>query len=653
MIPHGESQWQMWDITLATGIIFGLFSIPYRFVHSAKIFRPGLMTSITPIKLNIPAQDLQAFNLFALNAEAARTWAQGLPVTNTRSVVQQLRKAVNDLNHMRLAPEVRYDIMEVLRPNLDVALSNLSKRFLNQPLVMPEQPRQMAELADGLYGMASTAYSIVAIETIQQRDSIRGTNPARLTCEAVQRALVFGGRKILQAMQLNRPAEANGWLALHQLYALADAQQLANLPVAEPLSGGGTVTATYLQALMLGCCKPNQLRQSDLAALYRGLQEWGALVRLEPPPKGEGLFLVDLDSDQPPLYSSLYEGKPGVQFRYLNTDALIKCLEMLKTEAGSEDIYLDQDTSLPSNVLDHLIASLGSMSLRNFNRAASGNPLWVCVGLSSTHYHVAGERVFEQLLHGDSYVAPASARVSGNPFLHNPEKSDLWQQANPEQDYDPDEKVQQLEAESDLEHQVELDETARAELLSEEDSQLPPDQRYPVFQVQLADTSPGGYCIEWTAELPGDIRAGDIVSLKERQDTEWVIAVIRWVSQLRNARTLIGLELLSPRALPYGARIPRKTGDQTAPMRVLLLPEIKLVGQPHTLITPRTGFRERQKITLLSGGEEHHVQLLRQVNATGSFAQFDFRYIKQLGDVLAEDKSGHLGSSYDSVWSRI
>ena len=140
----------MWDITLATGIILGLFSIPQGFVYSAKIFRPKPMTSITPIKLNIPAQDLQAFNLFALNAEAARTWAQGLPVTNTRSVVQQLRKAVNDLNHMKLAPEVRYDIMEVLRPNLDVALSNLSKRFLNQPLVMPEQPRQMAELADGL-----------------------------------------------------------------------------------------------------------------------------------------------------------------------------------------------------------------------------------------------------------------------------------------------------------------------------------------------------------------------------------------------------------------------------------------------------------------------------------------------------------------------
>ena len=149
------------------------------------------------------------------------------------------------------------------------------------------------------------------------------------------------------------------------------------------------------------------------------------------------------------------------------------------------------------------------------------------------------------------------------------------------------------------------------------------------------------------------IKTGDIVSLREDQGQEWVIAVIRWVSHLKNARTLIGLELLSPRALPYGASIHQKTGRKAVPMRALLLPEIKLVGQPHTLVTPRTGFRERQKITLINGTQEHSIQLVRQVAATGSFAQFDFRYLKQLGDVLAEDKGGHLGSSYDSVWSNI
>jgi hypothetical protein len=265
---------------------------------------------------------------------------------------------------------------------------------------------------------------------------------------------------------------------------------------------------------------------------------------------------------------------------------------------------------------------------------------------------VAGERLFEQLLYGDDYIPPASERVPTNPFLLPQEKGDLWQQANPEEDSSRDGEAAEEEIVEEIEHRVELDENTRSELLFEEDKQLPPEVRYPIYKVQLANASPGGYCLEWTAELPRDIRAGDIVSLKEEHNRDWVIAVIRWVSHLENARTLIGLELLSPRAMPYGALIHQKTAGKSAPMRVLLLPEIKLVGQPHTLITPRAGFRERQKISLVRAGEEYSIQLSRQIAATGNFAQFDFRYIKELGDVLAEDKAGHLGS-YDSLWSNI
>jgi hypothetical protein len=610
------------------------------------------MVSNAPIKLKIPRQDLQDFPLFQLNVDAAQAWARSLPVTNTRSVAQQLRQAIGDLNRVRLAPETRYNIMEVLQPNLHVAFSNLTKRFLNQPLVMPQEPQQMAELARSLYGMVTTAYSIVAIEAIQQHDSVRGVNPARLACEAIQRALTFAGRKTLQTFQLFNSVEPHGWLTLHQLYALADSQRLVDLPVADPRSGGDTIKATYLQALLLACCKPNQLSQGDMAALYRGLKEWSMLAVVTRPQSGKGLFLVDIDSDQPPLYSSLFTETLGAQFRYIDTAPLVAHLEKIKLNDGERGINFDLDNRIPANLLAHLIESLGSMSLRSFNRTNSDTPLSVSVGLSSSHYHVAGERQFEQLLYGNDYIPPASERVPTNPFLLPQEKGDMWQQANPEEDYSRDGETPEEAIVEEIEHKIELDKNTRSALLSEEGWQLPPEVRYPIYNVRLANASPGGYCLEWATELPGDIRAGDIVSLKEEHNRDWVIAAIRWMSHLENASTLIGLELLSPRAMPYGARIHQKTGDKSAPMRVLLLPEIKLVGQPHTLITPRVGFRERQKISLISAGEEYSIQLLRQIAATGSYAQFDFRYIKELGDVLAEDKAGHLGS-YESMWNNI
>jgi hypothetical protein len=646
MIPQQMDQWQM----------PGVCDILWPEVPEQRnnITGSGRMASISPIKLKIPSQDLQQFSHFQLDDAAAREWAQGLPVTNIQSVVQQLRCVLSDLNRVKVSPEKRYSIIEALQPNLEVSLSNLARRYLNQPLVMPEEPRQMAEVADSLLTLATTAYTIVAIETIQQQESIQNTNPARLACEAIQRALALHGRKILQMFQLYRPVELHGWLTLHQLYALAEGQSLESLHIGDTHGGANTISGTYLQALILGCCKPNQLRQSDLAAIYRGLQEWHSWVTLHRPAKAQGMFMVNLDSDQPPLYSSLYEESPGPLCRFIDTDLLVEQLKQLREGDGRQGISFDQDTRLPPNMLDHLVTSLGSMSLRNFSRASTPHSLWVSIGLSSAHFHLAGERMFEQLLYGIDYIPPASDRVATNPFLQPQEKRDLWAQANPEEDYSsPEDELQISNGAAEVAHQIDVDEATFAELVNDEDLQLSPEERYPIFKVQMANASPGGYCLEWNADLPGDTRTGDIVSLKEGQSQEWVIAVIRWISQLENSRTLVGLELLSPRAKSYGAQIHRKTGEKTAPMRVLLLPEIKLVGQPHTLITPRAGFKERQKITLIREGEEYFIQLLRLVTTTGSFAQFDFRYIKQLGDVLGEDRHGSHHGSFDSLWSKI
>jgi hypothetical protein len=610
------------------------------------------MGSNAPIKLKIPRQDLQTFDLFHLDNHAARAWAQSLPVTNTGAVVAQLRHALQDLNRVALPAETRYAILEVLRPNLEVALTNLSRRFLNQPLVMPEEPKQRAEQADSLCSLACTAYTIVATETLQNRDAVREMNPARLVCESILRALEFSGRRILQTFQLYRPVDLYGWLELHQLYALAESQQLQKLPV----EAGRTIAAAYLQALMLGCCKPNQLRQGDQAAIYRGLRDWAKFIEILPPEGGAGMFLVDLDSDQPPLYSSLYAEQPQTRCRYLDTGALVDHLKQLQAEddrQGKRGIIFDHNLTLPSNILEHLVATFSEASMRNFQRTRTDKPLWVGVGLSCTHYLVAGERRFEKLLFGDDYVPTAAQRVETNPFLTEEPRGDRWARANPEEDFLGDSHQERTEEAVQLAHEVEVHAATRKVLDDADDVYTMPAVSFSVHQVRTVNASPGGYCLQWADDLPGDIRAGDIVSVREDQEGDWAIAVIRWVSQLEKDQTLVGLELLSPRAMPYGALIHQKKGETSDPIRVLLLPEIKLVGQPHTLITPRAGFREHQKITLLRDGEELLVQLQRQVTATGNFIQFDFRYIKQLSEVLAEDRTGAPDSPYDSVWSKI
>ena len=121
------------------------------------------MKSDNPVKLRIPRQDLQQFDTFPISADAAKHWARALPVTNAAAVAQQLRKVIARLNRVELGPELRFNIMEALRPTLLVTVGNLSRRFLNLPLVMPREPRQVAELVGHLYLHAGTALSLIHI----------------------------------------------------------------------------------------------------------------------------------------------------------------------------------------------------------------------------------------------------------------------------------------------------------------------------------------------------------------------------------------------------------------------------------------------------------------------------------------------------------
>jgi hypothetical protein len=118
--------------------------------------------------------------------------------------------------------------------------------------------------------------------------------------------------------------ELNCWAGLHQLYALAERQQLARLPVDRSghADTRSSIVQEYLAPLLLACSKPNQLRQHDIAGAYRAFRV-ARSGELQDPELGEGLFAVDMHSDQPPVSQSCWCAAARTQFRYINTKALI------------------------------------------------------------------------------------------------------------------------------------------------------------------------------------------------------------------------------------------------------------------------------------------------------------------------------------------
>lgn len=605
--------------------------------------------------LKLPLQDLASFPHFALNAAAAGTWASGLPVGNTLKSGSDLRMVLSALNRSVVPPEQRFSILEALRPVLQQTSTSLTHAFLGQPLTLSEEAQQRAELVRDLYELGAAGYALCAVHTIANQSAITGTNPAKLACESLQRALVLQGRGLLRAHLLYQPPPLHSWSTLHQLYALAERQQLARLPVRDPLQDAETsVAGEYLPALLLGCCKTNQLRQRDIMAVFSALQQWRDLIRIEDPGIGSGLFTIDLDSDRPPVYSKVLVERSGTALRHINTEALVVQLQRLKQRHKNEgitSIALNRETRLDANLLDHLRRALGEVSQRNFARQRARHRLWIATGLTGVHYYVAGERTLEQVLHGDDYIADEVDSNADNPFLRRLSQADAWQRANPEEDVA--ERDGAALSDSDADNQIAVDARTLAQFNDEEAGYEP--RKHVVYTVESTNVSPGGYCVEWS-DLPAGIQIGDVVCLHEREHggREWSIAVIRWISQIRDAPTLLGLELLSPRGTAYAAQVRMPDGEYSRPLRVILLPEIALVGQPHTLLVPRLVFRENQKIILARKDESYLIKLKRQVGSTAAFSQFDFDYLRQLDeDVDSSGRDALHASSFESIWSDI
>jgi hypothetical protein len=97
-----------------------------------------------------------------------------------------------------------------------------------------------------------------------------------------------------------------------------------------------------------------------------------------------------------------------------------------------------------------------------------------------------------------------------------------------------------------------------------------------------------------------------------------------------------------------------KTGPQGDYQRVLVLPEVKQIGQPTTLIAPRLPFRVGQKVSLMQHNKETRVQLTRKFASTASFNQFEFRSLNTTTPETKPDPAADKpDSGFDILWDSL
>lgn len=596
----------------------------------------------TPIKLHIPNATLRELSFCSANAADFSKWAKSLPMANTGEASRRLYQAVREINGLDTSPEDRFELLEIIRPYIHSVCKVLNKHFLQSSVSLNDKQLKIANLTQALQGHLATGYKMVVAHSIKSFNT--NDKPPKYFAKATHRAIADSGQILLRSFQLYSQAPERAWIDVNQLYLMAEAHRLEGIAIEDQQARyvhKSTIRDAFVRVHLLGTAKPSNLRQQDLAQLYEATEYWCSAASLTSIDDESALFIINLHRDRPGQYRQHIRDAQKSGFRSLNTQKLVQALKVHSSAPSEAKVHVPEKTN--ESLLIHAIESWGIHWQRSFRRVPTDGGLSVCIGFSALHYFTAGMRDFDQV----SLKMKSTVNEHGHAVSHDDNSADdVWadafdaggsrMQENPSMNIDAIEFI--------TKHQIEEDESSQ------------PKTRYKSYKVTLINTSPGGYCLHWEGDVPSAIQAGELIGIQENDVRHWSIGVIRWIRHLRDQGTQLGVELLAPKAEVGISRLLQKTGSNGPQMRALVLPAIKAIAQPATLLLPRIPFRTGNKVELLHDELNGRYQLIKSLASTSSFSQFQFRVagvapspkatVTTTSDSLLED-------DFDSLWNKL
>ncbi|MBI5460635.1 MAG: hypothetical protein HY941_00430 [Gammaproteobacteria bacterium] len=570
-------------------------------------------------------------------------WIKELPLANLGESSRRLYEALRSIQTLVLPAEQRFRLLEQLRPPIDTVLDAMKVHYVGKPFPLADKSRQTVALAQVLMQQMAQGY----------RNTL-ATGGKHLTL-ATQRGLIYLGHMLLRAYQVYAPYPVGVWREIHDLYRQAEARGDAQSPLKEPAADSDcnrTIENTYKHILLLALACPYRLRQGEVERIDAWLCNWAqhaTLSRLAATRNPSGMFVTNFNTDDPPTYLVLRATEYNPEScRLLNAarlaDAIRDTLGRQRREEGNKAQHIND------HALRRLMLAWGVMPKRRFSRTQKHSTAVVAMGLSTAHYFIGGESAFAQM--GDS---------AANPLFNNPAQfgtsetadrhgqlPDMWEMTDIHL-------VRDAQPNAADAHNIEF-------TPGHDPFALKPREKsstQPVYQTHLwkmVNVSAGGYRLLWDNHENSQAQVGELLGLRESHDPDSFhlsLGVVRWMKCDTELGLELGVEMLSPGAIAIGTKMHRINGSSEY-LRSLLLPAIKTLGQPATLLTPALPYHVGDILMVSSHGQEARVELTKLMENTGSFAQYQFRPLdSQSAAVSATDTPAHKTDDFAALWSQL
>ncbi len=519
-----------------------------------------------------------------LQPPKVQKWLEELPLLNVAETSRKLLSTLSMHNRVEFDHGLRLQLLELFRYPVNQISLELTKQYIGLPLPLSEKHKAIAELNRQLQMEMAHGYKRIVLETASgPADHDKKPIDQAL---AIQRAMRHLTGVLAVSYQCYSPWPPGTWKEIHALYTHAENLGRAQAEVEDPLIKAVarcSVEHAYKQALLLGLSDPYHLPLRMIDRIHHYLDRWAPLAQLTQVTQAYNptcQFLIDPDSDRAGIANVIGTAPEKIRHcRLLHTVELARQVhaqltllmsgQMPPPEGLKEKFFQENGQDL----LKRLINAWGVNPQRSFRRNhRSDQQVEMAINLDAVNYWINGGKKF---VVSSTFVGPMPQRT-------------------------------QIGLEQNKLKNIKL-----------------PEREFSTWTVN--DEGAGGLSLSKTGNIGLSVHVGDLVITRTPgEGNPWSIGVIRWVKSTGSSDIEIGVQHLAPTAEPVVIKTITEDNKESDFLPALLLPEIRPLKKPQSLVTNRGVCKPDVQIYMDNGCRLYKITSTSLIETSHAFEQFQF-----------------------------
>lgn len=536
------------------------------------------------LALAVPNLTARGTDEIELQPQKVKLWLDELPLLNVAETGLKLFTTLSLHNRVEYDSKLRLQLLELFRYPVSQLALEFAKQYIGLPLPLSEKHKSVAEQNRQFQMEMANGYKRIALSL--SASSASGSREKATQALVIQRAIRYLTGTLAVSYQTYSPSPVGTWKEIHSLYSHAENLGLIDIEVEDSFNKAETacnIGHAYKQALLLDFSDPYHLPPRMVDWTHHYLDRWAPLAQLTAPTSTYHptcQFLIDQQNDHAGIaYTTGTVPEDPKRYRILNTVELARQVHTQLTQLtngekppteGLQEYFFQEGGQ---DLLRRLVNAWGVNPQRSFRRSqATDRRMEIAVGMDRINYWINGGKKF---VVSSSFVGPVPQRTM-----------------------------------------------IASETVKQKDMQIP-GRELSLWDVE--DEGAGGLALSKSGQIRLHILVGDLLVTRTPGDgNPWSVGVIRWVRSAGTSNIEIGIQHLAPRADPVVIKTVNESGKESDFLPALLLPEIKPLKQPQTLITHRGVYKPETGVFMDNGYRLYHILPTRLIEASHSFEQFSF-----------------------------